>query len=120
MLGLFKNAKVDDSERIFGVVASLVPAKVDHDDYDFVLNLSKENLGVEGHDLEIRGSGSNGESEFQFKIPVTQAKIKYSLGEKWQNHMDYNAKVFEENEWAFEVDGANMTIENAELTDEEK
>ena len=117
---MFKDSVIEDTDTVSGAIASVVPSKVPHDDYDFTLNLSTENLGVEGNDLEFKGSGNYDGDQFTFRAPIKRALIKYSLGEKWVSHMEYTSKVFKEDEWAFEVDAENMQVTGADLTPEDK
>lgn len=119
ILSLFSDMEVEGQSSLSNVVASILPTNVSTDDYDFDLSLSKEFLGATGKGLEFKGSGELNGVKVSFRIPITEAKSKYVLGEKYNTQADYSAFVFNEDEWVLEVDPANAIIEGAELAADE-
>jgi hypothetical protein len=101
-------------------VASVVPASVSFDDYDFDLKLTREVLGVEGGDLKFEGKGQKNEVEFTFEVPITQIKGEYTMESRLNQQLGYDAFVYSENQWVFEIDAAALKVSGAELSDEEK
>jgi len=54
--------------------------------------------------LEVAGKGVLNDAEFTFNLPIAMVRSKYSLGQKMNLQMDYNAFVFNEEEWLLELD----------------
>ena len=47
-------------------------------------------------------------------------KLQYGLGKKWNVEMKYEANIFELKEYKFDVSEADLTVQGADLSEEDK
>ena len=61
---------------------SLAPQKGDAEDFDFDINLSKEDFGCSTDNMKVIGTAKLVEGgEFTFTAPISKAKLQYALGQ---------------------------------------
>mmetsp|Transcript_42148 Transcript_42148/g.64639 ORF Transcript_42148/g.64639 Transcript_42148/m.64639 type:complete len:555 (-) Transcript_42148:60-1724(-) len=111
VLKVFENLEVTDSGKFSDVTVSVEPVDGNFDDFDFDLHLSADYLGGESSALGISGNGYYDGKEFAFSGPVKTTKLQYGLGTKRNNDFDYDAFVFEEKEWVFDIDTAAFSAQ---------
>ena len=80
-----------ESDGKFGdVTMSVVPANgASLEDFDFDLHVEAEYLGAETSKLAYEGKGTYDGVAFTFSGPVTEFKLQYALGEKWNAEMNF-------------------------------
>jgi hypothetical protein len=105
----FKNVKV-----------SLEPATGSKQDFDFDFTLSKENLGVEGKNLVFKGSAELDGNKLTFEVPLDAIRSKFSLGTQQNTNMGFEAFVFNEDEWVFDVSPSSIHVSGGDLSEDLK
>ena len=78
-------------------------------------------MGAETKNLVYEGKGEFKGVAFDFSGPVKILKLQYALGTTWNEDMKYNANIFEEKEFKFDVNQADLKVTYAAgTTDEQK
>ena len=77
-------------------------------------------MGAESSKLVYEGKGKYNGVDFTFSGPINVLKLQYGLGKKWNAEMKYDANIFELKEYKFDVSQSSLTVEGAELSDEDK
>ena len=103
------------------VTASIIPAKdIKFDDFDFDLNLQKDNMGAESSKLVYEGAGKYNGADFTFSGPINMLRLSYGLGKMYNQELKYDANVFELKDYTFDVSQSALKVEGAELSDSDK
>ena len=118
-----KVEKLDDvapNTAITDLVASLKPKTGAQDDFDFDLHIEEKYLGAESANLMFQGSGKYDGKDFTFSGPITLLKYHYALGQKFNEEMNYQSNVFQEQPFVLDIDSKAVTFEGAELSESDK
>jgi hypothetical protein len=102
------------------LAASILPREGEVADFDFDINLTKEDLGAETKGLKFTGSGKYDGNDFTFTGPINHMKFKYHLGSKYNSDMEYEALVFEEDPFIVDVSESEIVVTGADLPAEAK
>ena len=53
--------------------------------------------------------------EFEFTVPISNLKVQYALGEKFNHEMKYNSLVWEEQDFVLDVSPDNIVATGADF-----
>ena len=77
-------------------------------------------MGAESNKLIYEGKGKYNGADFTFSGPISMLKLQYGLGKKWNSEMKYDANIFELKEYKFDVSHSDLTVEGADLSEDDK
>ena len=94
----FKDTQISaaDGSLFSDIKLSLVPQSGEEKDFDFNLSIAKDDVGCSTDNLAFQGTAKYDGNEFEFRGPINNFKMFYSLGHKYNHDHKYNALVFQE------------------------
>lgn len=98
---------------------SLLPQNGEAKDFDFNLNIARDDVGASSDNLAFQGSGKYDGNDFEFSGPIKNFKMYYALGEKYNHDHDYNALVFQEQPFQLDIDHSSIKATGQDVPTEE-
>ena len=72
-------------------------------DFDFDLNMSKEDFGAESKKLRYTGAGKYAGTGFEFSGSIEHIKLQYHLGTKFNKELEYDAQTFIQDPFVIDI-----------------